>query len=326
MDFRRLRHFETLYRLKSFRLAADELSLTHSALSKSLRKLEEELDLTLFDRTTRSVVPTRAADQLAGQIVRMIHEADLLTREARMLRGASMGALVVGAEPVSMDTLVPRALATLAAGLHGSAHEGVRPTVQVGDERGLVDRLLLRTIDLVVLGGLDFSAIPFEDSITIQRLASEPSVILTRRDHPLIAGAAPPMAYIDYPWVLPAFPGNNFLRVPEPYRSEMVRRGFPTIILESFGACLDLVRRSDVVMGAPLSFGLAAQEAGGIDMVTFPFIAETGYAILRLRNRSLSPAAHAFAEALAQAARSAASHARVAEFRGRQRGTTLYTP
>ncbi|MBL0916774.1 MAG: LysR family transcriptional regulator, partial [Sphingopyxis sp.] len=64
MNLRRLRHFDTLYRLASYARAADELGLTQSALTRSIQKLEEELGATLFDRTTHYVRPTGDADRL----------------------------------------------------------------------------------------------------------------------------------------------------------------------------------------------------------------------------------------------------------------------
>ena len=64
MQFKQLQHFEALYRLRSFVQAAQQHSVTQSALSRSLQKLEDQLGQRLFDRTTHCVEPTAAADGL----------------------------------------------------------------------------------------------------------------------------------------------------------------------------------------------------------------------------------------------------------------------
>jgi LysR family transcriptional activator of dmlA len=51
----------------SFVGAADELGISGAAVSKQIKSLEQRLNLVLFYRTTRSVVPTEAAErQFAG--------------------------------------------------------------------------------------------------------------------------------------------------------------------------------------------------------------------------------------------------------------------
>ncbi|WP_370277551.1 LysR substrate-binding domain-containing protein [Pontibacterium sp.] len=50
-----LRVFESVARNQSFRRAADELCVTHSAVSHQIKQLEDELDVTLFNRTGRTI-------------------------------------------------------------------------------------------------------------------------------------------------------------------------------------------------------------------------------------------------------------------------------
>jgi len=56
MDLDIIREFTVLAETCNFQTAANSLSLSQSALSKHIRKLEDELDLQLFDRTKRNVV------------------------------------------------------------------------------------------------------------------------------------------------------------------------------------------------------------------------------------------------------------------------------
>lgn len=60
-----LRAFEVAARLGSFSAAADELLVTHSAVSQQIRTLEDLLGIRLFDRTNRGIELTDAAKKLA---------------------------------------------------------------------------------------------------------------------------------------------------------------------------------------------------------------------------------------------------------------------
>ncbi|SDZ13136.1 LysR family transcriptional regulator, glycine cleavage system transcriptional activator [Lysobacter sp. yr284] len=59
-----LRAFEAAARLRSFKRAAQELSVTPTAISHQIRSLEEHIGVRLFERQTRRVVPTAAAERL----------------------------------------------------------------------------------------------------------------------------------------------------------------------------------------------------------------------------------------------------------------------
>ncbi|MBB6161623.1 DNA-binding transcriptional LysR family regulator [Rhizobium wenxiniae] len=60
--------FDSVARLGSFSLAADELSLTQGAISRQVSGLEEQLGVMLFDRTSRGVVLTSAGADFAKAI------------------------------------------------------------------------------------------------------------------------------------------------------------------------------------------------------------------------------------------------------------------
>ena len=62
---RQLRMFLTLSDTLNFSKAAEQLFISQPALTKAIQDLEEELGLTLFERTTRSVRLTEAGQQLA---------------------------------------------------------------------------------------------------------------------------------------------------------------------------------------------------------------------------------------------------------------------
>ena len=103
-----LRCFEAAARLENFSRAADELHLTHGAISRAVRLLEDELDVTLFERRGRRVFLTEVGRTLA----RAVSGGFGLMRQAvGELRASAHQArrLVLSCEPtLLMRWLIPR--------------------------------------------------------------------------------------------------------------------------------------------------------------------------------------------------------------------------
>ncbi len=71
-----LKHFLTAAQAGSFTKAAAQLGVSTSALSHSIGKLEEELKIKLFNRTTRSLATTEAGEQLFQQLLPLFAQID----------------------------------------------------------------------------------------------------------------------------------------------------------------------------------------------------------------------------------------------------------
>ncbi|MCI1033776.1 transcriptional regulator GcvA [Raoultella terrigena] len=82
-----LRAFEATARLSSMTLAAAELHVTHGAISRQIRKLEEHLGLKLFFRLTRQIILTEEGAEFHRTVIRLLSE---LMRESEHLRGRSL--------------------------------------------------------------------------------------------------------------------------------------------------------------------------------------------------------------------------------------------
>jgi LysR family transcriptional regulator, glycine cleavage system transcriptional activator len=102
-----LKAFEAAARHQSFTEAAGELFVTHAAISRHIRELEEHLGTQLFIRTGRGVVLTEAGRQLSVSLTPLFDQLAEATRAA-----AAQGAtrkLNVSVEPsIASRWLVPR--------------------------------------------------------------------------------------------------------------------------------------------------------------------------------------------------------------------------
>jgi len=102
-----LRAFEATGRLSSMTLAAAELHVTHGAISRQIRKLEEHLGVKLFIRLTRQIILTEEGADFHHAITRILGD---ITRESERLRGPDSARRLRISTSVSFATkwLAPR--------------------------------------------------------------------------------------------------------------------------------------------------------------------------------------------------------------------------
>ncbi len=96
MELRQLRYLVALADEQHFTRAAERVHVAQPALSQQIRKLEHELGVALFDRTTRRVGLTEAGALLVGHARRVLAELDDATAELTQLRGLLSGRVTIG--------------------------------------------------------------------------------------------------------------------------------------------------------------------------------------------------------------------------------------
>ena len=93
VDLRRLRYFVAVAEERHFGRAAARLHMSTPPLSQRIRELEDELGLTLFERTSRSVELTAAGERLLGEARSVMSSLD---RFKQVADGLTAGALDLG--------------------------------------------------------------------------------------------------------------------------------------------------------------------------------------------------------------------------------------
>ena len=196
IESRRLRQFLAVFELGSIGQAADKLLLTQPALSKSLRSLEDELGVRLFDRTPVGVVPTVFGETLAMHAKTI--EAQLRQAEAAIgaLRGKAKGHVMVGIGPSVAPNLLPLATISLQR-----LHPGIELTVIEGLVDDLVPQLRRGQLDVAV-GSWPRLADP---DFTTEVIVVDTLEVFARAGHPLAGLAAPvPLeTLVGHQWALP---------------------------------------------------------------------------------------------------------------------------
>jgi len=106
--------FLTVAREGSFTRAAAQLGVSQSALSQTIRALEERLGLRLFTRTTRSVAPTIAGERLLAMVGPRLEGIDADLAALSDLRDKPAGSIrITASEHAASSILVPKLAALL---------------------------------------------------------------------------------------------------------------------------------------------------------------------------------------------------------------------
>ncbi len=166
-----IQHIKTLVAIHdhaSFADAAEALFLTPAAVSQQMRLLEDQLQVRLFDRTTRPPRLSPHGINIVTEARDVIARFDALVEMARA-SGEIAGTLTIGSATGITSALVPRALASLRERY---------PRLQVRIEEGLTDDLIGRVRRRTLDGALITSPLIPEPDMQTLPITTEALVVV----------------------------------------------------------------------------------------------------------------------------------------------------
>lgn len=92
---------------KNFTKAAQKVFVTQPTLSMQIQKLEEELDITIFDRTKKPIQLTEVGQKIVQQARNIVNESDRIKDIVDQQKGFIGGIFRLGVIPTIMPTLLP---------------------------------------------------------------------------------------------------------------------------------------------------------------------------------------------------------------------------
>lgn len=140
-----LRAFTAVFETAGFTAAGKRLALTTNAVSLRVQRLEQELGVRLFSRTTRRVAPTEEGRRFYARVARVLSDLDEAEEELRPSSGGLRG-LVRIAIPGAMAT------APLLARLRALLEEHPQLSIQTRVASGPID-LVAEAVDIGVVVG-----------------------------------------------------------------------------------------------------------------------------------------------------------------------------
>lgn len=193
MELAALKAFVTVAEELHFGRAAKRLNLTQPPLSRQIMKLEEELGVTLFRRSSRVVELTEAGRILREEAAAVLSRARLLRERMARAADGGGGALAIGFNEPALHTVLPGAVRRF----RRRCPETELRLFEM-ETRQQLDALRDRTIDLALVR-------PAEDDLA--GLASRP---LYREEYLLALPAGDPLAAQE-PVPLPALAGRPLI-------------------------------------------------------------------------------------------------------------------
>lgn len=288
-----LRLFLRVAQTGSFSETARLEHVSQPALSRTIRMLEEQLEVRLFDRDTRNVSLTSAGAQLEPIAERLINDYDLAFCDLAKTLSGERGRVTVGALPSVAAAFLPRVLARF---------HSERPQVEVRVEDNLsgalIEMLQDRRIDFAV------TIAPEQGSrLDFQPLISDDFLLVVRRGDPL-DGPTP------IPWE--ALTGARFIAMST---ASSVRRMTDTAFARAGVEVRPLYECAHVSTVGGLiraGLGVSALPASTLPLMQSPEISTRPLSqpsvsrpigLVMLRARSLSPPAEALMNSIKEAAR-----------------------
>ncbi|TAN48389.1 MAG: LysR family transcriptional regulator [Rhodospirillales bacterium] len=113
LSFRQLRSLAALAETEHFRKAAERVHITQPALSAQIQGLEQQLGITLVERTRRRVLMTPAGREMAGRARSILAAVQDMEAAAKSLASPLEGLLRIGVPPTLGPYLLPHVLPEL---------------------------------------------------------------------------------------------------------------------------------------------------------------------------------------------------------------------
>lgn len=290
-----------LERHPNFARAAETLSISQPTLTRNIQDLERQFDAKLFDRSRRGVKPTPFGAIVLESARRVALDIAEVKREIALLKGLDAGSLTIGTGPLVAQTFLGYAVGSIIA-----KHPALSIQIQELDWWTIASALHERRIDLAI-GELDEAS---EDpDLVIEPLPDRPVCFFCRTDHPLGRLKKVTINNIaEFPFIGPRLPrrASEYLadRGAMGQIAEDGRYFAPRIQCQNLYAISAAVSVSNAV-GVATAAKLVSMLAEG-RIAIIPFQASwlrTNYAIIHLRERSLSPAAFALCAEIREAER-----------------------
>ncbi|MDO9402553.1 MAG: LysR substrate-binding domain-containing protein [Polaromonas sp.] len=164
INFRLLGSFLAVADNASFRKAADQLHLSLPAVSMQISQLEEQLGVTLFQRTTRRVDLTSEGEQLMISARKAMAELETGLSQIQQAADVQQGHLSFGCVPTVAGSRLPAILTTFAR-----EYPGISLRVRELAQPDLLEAVRRREVDFgigptpVKAGELDFSPVFTDD-------------------------------------------------------------------------------------------------------------------------------------------------------------------
>ena len=265
-DLRQLRAFTTIVSAGSLGRAADVLHVTQPALSRIIKRLEDEVGAPLFERHSKGMQLTAIGQALLPHAALLQREADYAREEIDAMRGLAKGTIRVGAVGSIASYVLPLAVGNVVARW---------PNLRVEILEGVWDRLAEGLVKHEIDLALSIAMPDTEEIIAIADCRWEDaSFVVASPEHALRQRPSLMLAdTLDAPWAIPPRGTGPYEHMRQVF--EAAGLGLPNIVVEtrSVTALKSLVARSGFLSWMAEPMIDAERRAGVIEPLPIPGLA-----------------------------------------------------
>lgn len=275
--------FISIAEFGSFARAAEELNITQSALSRRIKKLEEDLGARLLDRTTRRVSVSLVGEEFLPEAMRIVDEFNQSLSDIRDLVQIRTGTVAISTNMTLADTLLPEIIAEFK-----NNNPRVRVRLTESSSPAALERVLQRKSELALAQfGEGHPELAFEP------LFEDKFILICHRDHPLARRKDLTWKDLDRHNFIRMRTGSGTTNLLERSLGDKIRYLSGDLEVGHFNALLAFVGQNLGVSAVPTlvrlkrtDLNLVARPIGG------PSVSRS-LGIITYRGRSLSPAGEA---------------------------------
>jgi DNA-binding transcriptional LysR family regulator len=143
MELRHLNYFLAVAEELHFRKAADRLFISQPGLSRQIKELEEELEVTLFERDNRNVTLTKAGEYLKKELFLNLKVLDSILNNAKRIHNGIDGNLNFGYVGSAMQNIIPNLLVQIR-----NEYPNIHFNLKEMDNQKQLDNLQTQEIDI----------------------------------------------------------------------------------------------------------------------------------------------------------------------------------
>lgn len=259
---KQLRFLDLLSSAGSLAATAEQLSMSPSAASMTLKEIEGLFGAKLFRRQGRGMTLTDEGRALLPRCQTVLGEIGAM---GSTLRGPGTPVLRLGAFPHTTTTVLPDVVKRLVSG-----HPAWRVRIVDGTADHLLQLLLQGDIDLL-LGRLPQQAAgtPAVEGLAQRVLYQSSLSVVAARHHPLAGRRHVPLAeLLEWPWILPGPQSTTRVAVIDGFQRHGLEPPVPVAESPSFFYSLSVVAQTDLLTCCVSSAALRSNETTSILPVT----------------------------------------------------------
>ncbi|WP_142503036.1 LysR family transcriptional regulator [Klebsiella sp. 2680] len=170
-----MKAFVTIAELGSFSKAAESLNLTQPALTKKIKKIESNLNIALFERTTRKIALTQAGKALLPKAKSLISNLDAAIFNLSNLTSQLHDTVTLSCIPTAVFYFLPRAIIQF-----NQRYPNIKVRIYEQGVETCLNSVRKGNVDFGI--NMNFVTYPDVDFIP---LLNEPFVLACRQNHPL---------------------------------------------------------------------------------------------------------------------------------------------